>query len=199
MVHGAPGLPSVSTSLRVTSMVPTNRCSATAAQATAGVWTKLDRRSLGPALGPAVDQRVSKSHVLKILHDQWANTNTTQLQFEKGMKQFLQTEKKNISKLKLVFYSARFFTIFSIRYQPRRSSTTCRTHHSTQCLPPASRNTPVVFPERQDRPHPARRLWYEEGWCQGCPPSPCTFLFVWYILFRLSVGEKQHEHVLIKT
>lgn len=100
------------------------------------------------------------------LHEQWSNTNRA-------------TWKRH---RRYFYWPKRFLTL---RYQPRCCSTTCWTHNSTQCLPPAPRNTPVVFPERQDRPHPTRRLPYEEGWCQGCPPSPCEFLFVGYILFWL--------------
>lgn len=65
------------------------------------------------------------------------------------------------------------FSVFiSGRYWPRWCATTCWTHPSTWCPPPASRNTPVVCPERQDRARPAGRLCHEKGRCQGCPPSP---------------------------
>lgn len=113
MAHEAPGLPSDSTSLPATSMVPTNRCSATAAQDTAGVWTKMDRRSPGPKPVPAADQCVSKSLVLK----------------PKLYMTYEETQNKNIKKANFMLIWGWFLNMFSIRYRPQCCSTTCRPHH----------------------------------------------------------------------
>lgn len=53
-------LPLVSTSQCVMRAAPMSPSSATAARDTAGVWTEMDRRYLGPALNPAVHQCVRK-------------------------------------------------------------------------------------------------------------------------------------------